>query len=142
VLTKHFGTHEPEKIRIWARVAVMRITSVSNKHLDEIVKFLDSPKAEARSNAAQSLAFIGREAKTKTRDLMKTLSDKDPEVVVWGCVALSYMEDEAQQALPALKQLSQQHKNEGVRKAAEEAIQRITEGGKGRDNEKPKREKK
>jgi HEAT repeat protein len=136
-LANHFGAKEPEKIRIWARVALMRITSVSEKHLGEIAKFLDSPKLEARVNAAQAFAFIGTAAKTKVPELNKALDDKEPEVIVWSCNALSLMGTAAQPALPKLKQLMQD-RNEAVKKAAEEAIHRISEPGK-EPEEKPKR---
>jgi hypothetical protein len=48
------------------------------------------------------------------------------------------MGNAAQSALPKLKQLTQDQ-NEGVRKAADEAMKRISEGSKEPELEKPKK---
>jgi HEAT repeat protein len=115
---------QPDKVHIWARVAIMRIEKVSEQHLVVIAKYLKSPKVESRIHAARAFATIGPDASTRVQDLVDALSDKDPTMLFWTCAALAQMGDKAQKAIPALQGLVN-HPDESVRKQAKDAIDAI-----------------
>jgi HEAT repeat protein len=115
---------QPDKVHIWARVAIMRIEKPSKQHLVVIAKYLKSPKLESRIHAARAFAAIGPDAATEVQDLIDALSDKDSTMLFWTCAALAQMGDKAQKAIPALQGLVN-HPDEGVRKAAKDAIDAI-----------------
>jgi HEAT repeat protein len=118
--------HQPDKVHIWARVAIMRIEKVSEQHLLAIAKYLRSPKLETRIHAARAFDTIGPEAKSRIEDLVDALSDKDPMMLYWTCEALGRMGSLAQKAIPVLQKLLS-HPNDGVKAAAKSAITAIME---------------
>ena len=117
------GKQQRETVPIWARVAIMRVddAGVSEGHLLAIAKSLKSPDMQARVHAARALATIGYGAKSRVADLADALNDKEPEVTVWACAALSTMREAAKPAASKLKELKQ-HTNDAVRRAAEQAL--------------------
>lgn len=117
-------TDKNEKVAIWARVAVMRITKVSEKDLAAIAKLLHSPRPEARINAAQALGTVGMEAKAHVADLVDALEDKDPEVVFWCCVALGQIKEGGDRVVAALKPLMQ-NPDPKIQAAAKEAVEKM-----------------
>jgi HEAT repeat protein len=120
---------QPDKVQIWAHVAIMRIESVSEQHLIVIAKFLKSRKLDTRIHAARAFATIGPEAKSYLDPLVDALEDKEPTMLVWVCSALAQMGEEAQKnkrVIPVLQKLLG-HSEESVRRAAKDAIDAIME---------------
>jgi HEAT repeat protein len=115
---------QPDKVQIWARVTIMRIENVSEKHLGIVAKYLKNPKVETRIHAARAFAAIGPDAKAHIDDLVDALADKDATMLYWTCMALGQMGDVAQRAIPALQKLLS-HPDPDVRKAAQDAINAI-----------------
>jgi HEAT repeat protein len=118
------ASRQPDKVYIWARVAIMRIEKVSEQHLSVVAKYLKSPKLESRVHAARAFATMGPEASTHVDDLVDALNDKEPTMLVWTCAALGQMGDKARKAIPALQKLLN-HPDESVRRAAKDAIDAI-----------------
>jgi HEAT repeat protein len=113
-------------VQIWSRVAVMRLDKVSPHYLQPITKLLKDPDVRVRVHAARAFAIMGKDAKSAVRDLIDALNDKDPDVLVWVCIALGEMRDAAQEALPKLEELTN-HQEQRVKQAASEAIAKIKE---------------
>jgi HEAT repeat protein len=113
-------------VQIWARVAIMRLEKVSAQYLQPIAKYLKDPEPRVRINAARAFYIMGQDAKSSVKDLIYALDDKDPDVVVWVCMALGEMRSAAKEALPKLEEMvnSQEPK---VRQAASDAIYKIKE---------------
>jgi HEAT repeat protein len=118
--------HQPDKVHIWAYVAIMRIEKVSEQYLVILAKFLRNPKLETRTHAARAFATIGPEGKSRIEDLVDALSDKDPTMLYWTCQALAQMGDLAQKAIPQLQKLLT-HTDPTVRTAAQDALNAIME---------------
>jgi HEAT repeat protein len=139
---------EPAKVAIWAHVALLRIAErisgdkvsdkVWEKHLSEIAGFLKSRDYQSRVQAAHAFATIGREARSRIKDLMDALDDKEPNVLVFVCIALGEMGDAAERAVPALNRMKE-HENEAVREAAKEAVTKITQKVKAEEPVPPKK---
>jgi HEAT repeat protein len=123
-------THDKSKdgkiVDIWARVAIMRLDKVSSKHLTPIATLLKDPDMRVRMNAARAFAIMGKDAKANVRDLGYALDDKEPDVVIWVCIALGEMHDAGQEVLPKLESLKD-HQDPRVKQAAAEAIEKIKE---------------
>jgi HEAT repeat protein len=117
---------QPDKIAIWARVALMRIGKVSETHLVAIAKFLKSKKLDSRVHAARALGAIGPSAGSRADDLVQALDDKEPEVLVWSSNALGNLRQHSKDAVPKLTQLTS-HADPLVKIAAQEAIDMIKE---------------
>jgi HEAT repeat protein len=113
-------------VQIWARVAIMRLEKVSSQYLQPIVKFLKDPEPRVRVNAARAFAIMGQDAKAGVKDLIYALDDKEPDVLVWVCIALGEMRGAAQEALPKLEELAN-HQDARVKQAASEAVYKIKE---------------
>jgi HEAT repeat protein len=111
-------------VKIWARMAVMRMDKVTDTHVKAIGAQLKNSDPEVRVHAARALATIGPEAKGQISNLMAQLDDKDLQVVYWVIVALAQMGDAAMPALSALEKFKGD-KDEAIRRAAEEAIEKI-----------------
>jgi HEAT repeat protein len=117
--------HDKNKIvQIWSRVALMRLDKVSAQHLEPIAKLLKDPDMRVRMNAARAFAIMGKDAKTNQKDLVYALDDKEPDVLVWVCIALGQMREAAQEALPKLQALTE-HQDGRVKQAATEALGNI-----------------
>jgi HEAT repeat protein len=121
-------THDKSKdgkvVDIWARVAIMRLDKVSPHHLAPIAKYLKDPDMRVRMNAARAFAIMGKDAKANVRDLTYALDDKEPDVLVWVCIALGEMRDAAQEALSKLEGFNE-HQDPRVKQAAADAIGKI-----------------
>jgi HEAT repeat protein len=121
-------THDKSKdgkvVEIWARVGVMRLDKVSEHHLTPIAKYLKDPDMRVRMNAARAFVIMGKDAKAHVRDVSYALDDKEPDVLIWVCLALGEMHDAAQEALPKLESLNE-HQDARVKQAAAEAIGKI-----------------
>jgi HEAT repeat protein len=118
-------TQDKSKIvRIWSRVALMRLDKVSSHYLEPIAKLLKDPDMRVRMNAARAFAIMGKDAKANVRDLVYALDDKEPDVLVWVCIALGQMRDAGQEALTKLEGLAQ-NQDPRVKQAAAEAIGNI-----------------
>jgi len=128
---------------IWARVAWMRInpqtTKVAEatprgssekadkyeKHLVAIAKYLKNPDYQTRVAAAQALAYVGRDAKSRTADLIDVVeSEKEPQVLGYAVIALGLIGPYAAPAVPSLQKIKD-FPSEGVRKAVTEALAKI-----------------
>jgi HEAT repeat protein len=117
--------HDKSKVvTIWARVAVMRLDKVSQQHLAPIAQLLKDKDLRVRVHAARAFAIMGQDAKSSVKDLISALDDKEPDVLVWDCIALGEMRDAGQEALPKLEGLSG-HQDPRVKQAASEAIGKI-----------------
>lgn len=111
-------------VKIWARVALMRMDKVVDSYVKEIGKMLKQSDPELRIHSARALATIGSEAKTQVPYLVSQLDDKDLQVLYWVIVALAQMGQDAASALTPLTEL-RSHKDESIKRAAEEAIEKI-----------------
>ena len=111
-------------VQIWSRVALMRLDKVSAQHLEPIARLLKDPDQRVRVNAARAFVIMGKDAKANVRDLTYALDDKEPDVLVWVCVALGQMRDAGQEALPKLEKLAE-HQDPRVKQAAADAIGNI-----------------
>lgn len=111
-------------VKIWARMALMRMDKVTDTHLKAIAAFLKNSDPEVRIHAARALATIGPDAKAQVSTLMTQLDDNDLTALYWVIVALAQMGDAALPAVPALTQL-RNHKDEAIKRAADEAVEKI-----------------
>jgi HEAT repeat protein len=116
--------HNNKVVEIWARVAIMRLDKVSPHHLVPVARFLKDPDMRVRLHAARAFAIMGKDAKANVKDLIYCLDDKEPDVLVWVCLALGEMRDAGQEALPKLQGLTE-HEDARVKQAAAEAIGKI-----------------
>jgi HEAT repeat protein len=123
-LEAHVSHDKSKIVQIWARVALMRLDKVSAHYLEPIAKLLKDPDMRVRMNAARAFAIMGKDAKGNVRDLVYALDDKEPEVLVWVCLALGEMRDAGQEALTKLEALAE-HQDARVKHAAAEAIGKI-----------------
>jgi HEAT repeat protein len=118
-------THDKSKVvEIWAHVGIMRLDKVSSHHLAPIAKLLKDPDMRVRMNAARAFAIMGQDAKGNIKDLIYALDDKEPDVLVWVCMALGEMRNAGQEALPKLEAFNE-HQDPRVKQAAAEAIGKI-----------------
>jgi HEAT repeat protein len=115
---------EHEKVRIWARVCIMRISSVSEEHLVAIARYLRSEKADVRIESARALATVGKDAKSRKDDLCEALKDKEAEVRAWSASALGSMGKDVKECAPAL-QILKNDQDPVVRQAAIDALDKI-----------------
>ena len=77
-----------------------------------------------RVNAARAIAIMGKDAKAVIKDLIEALADKEPDVLVWVCIALGEMREAGQEAVPKLEGLID-HQDPRVKQAAADAIGKI-----------------
>jgi HEAT repeat protein len=130
---------EPKRVQIWARVALMRIqppgANAAQKFMDtqlkDICKHLKDRDLETRVNAARAIAAVGPIAKKRVPDLIDALQDRESEMLVWTCIALSVMEDAAAPAYAELKRL-EQFPDPAVQNAAKSALLKIGNKAAGR----------
>lgn len=93
--------------------------------LVKILKDKDAP-LHLRISAALAIGNLRGFGKSGLKDLVEMLGNKDREMVIGAIAGLAQMGETAKAALPDLKKLSS-HKDEGVRKSAEQAIKILTE---------------
>ena len=118
-----------KRIAIWAHVALGRLENKeepSSVHLLAIAKHFKDKDFEVRTNAMRAICYMRRGAFPIFDQVLPMLEDKDPVMVGWTCIALGEFGPKAAAAIPSLKKLAT-HTDEGVRKAAAEAIKKIDE---------------
>jgi HEAT repeat protein len=146
-LTYLIARDKQPRVAIWARVAWLRINPLTTKvvesgarssaektdkheeYLAAIGKYLRNPDYQVRLTAAQALAVIGRDAKSRIPDLIDLLeNEKEPQILGPAIVAVGMIGPAGgDKALPSLKKL-QNFPSEGVRNAVTEAINKIQGG--------------
>ena len=119
-------TKQPERIQIWARIGIMRVTNdISESQLVGIAKHFKSRKVEARIHAARAIGAIGPKAKSRLNDLIEELDgEKDNEVLLWVIFAVGNMKSEGE---PARKFL-EKHRDDSdpiIKAAVEEALKKL-----------------
>lgn len=124
ILQQLLNNDRDQIVKIWARMALMRMDKVHDGHLKIIGGLLKNSDPDVRIHAARALATIGPDAKGQVPYLMAQLDDKDLTVVYWVIVALAQMGDASLPALTSLAELSK-HKDQAIKRAAEEAIDKI-----------------
>jgi len=114
--------------KMWLRVLLMRTDLTTVKaNMPLIVKEMSN--AKLRTNAAECIGMMGREAKVALPELQSGVNSVDaPENLpfVYMCIwALGQLEGDA---LPALEDIKkwQNHKDEAIKSAVREAVKRIT----------------
>jgi HEAT repeat protein len=123
---------ENKRVRMWARVAMMRIDDDKNpekkyeKELPQISILLKDKDMGTRVHAARALAFMGDKAKSQIPELVEALDDKESQVVVQVLIALGAMKSAAERATSAIKRMLQ-HPDPAVKQAANNALNEIGE---------------
>ncbi len=135
------------RAQIWARVAWMRMNPLTTKvaqtvsrggaedksdkyekHLVAIAKYLKTPDYQTRLTAAQAMAVVGRDAKSRLPELIDVVEkENEPMVLGYAVLALGEMGAYAKEAAPSLKK-RQTFPSKGVQDAIKDALQKI-EGG-------------
>jgi hypothetical protein len=124
---------EADKVEIWAHVCLIDQKGGSLQDLAEITKFLKSKNPESRENAARALAtlaYLKMDILSQLEQMVAALEDKDnlkdnPAVIIWICVALAKLGDDAKSALLTLQKL-ENSTNPDIKAAAKEAIDGVT----------------
>jgi HEAT repeat protein len=131
------NSRQAPKVAIWAQVGLWMLdrgtqgqnvpAKTGQQHLATIARFLKNNDLQAREHAVRALGVIGPEAGSHVPDLIDVLEDKNSDIVVLACMALSSMAEVAKEALPVLERMSHRHSNPKVREAARQAIETIKE---------------
>lgn len=117
-----------EVLAIWARLCYMRLNGGSEIQYTAIAKHLHSSNPDARSEACRAFAIIGVDAKSKTKEIINHIDDKDPVTAIWACAAVAQMGDAGMAAIPKLKKLAESTDDkldDGVKLAARQAAERL-----------------
>lgn len=113
---------------IWAYVALLALKDeISEKNLTDLAELM-KPKYEVpvRTQAAQALGTMKSRAKSRVKELMAALDDKETTVVTAAAWALGNIGSGADKAVPALEELSKRKGvDEFVKTTAEEAVKKI-----------------
>lgn len=98
---------------------------VADKDLAAIAKLFTAKEMQTRCQAMQTLGLLG--AKAHVSDLIAVLEgkEKDPAEMMYAMEALARIGKDAEKAVPVLTKLKE-HKDEEVKRAAEEALAQIT----------------
>jgi HEAT repeat protein len=137
---------DPDKsVGIWARVCLMRLETdrvkASDPNLRELMAMFKNPDQMVRIEAIQGIGTMGSEVKIAVPELMSVVDhDDDLTCKVNGIWALSQMGASAEELIPYLDKLKKTHREEIIRKAAEEALNTLT--GKKEEEKKEKEAKK
>jgi HEAT repeat protein len=122
------GRNTDSVLKIWAHVALLRMTYVAErtdkgteKHIDAITKMLTSTDLTTRVQACQALGLMGPEAKHATPNLIEALKHDDPTTRVWAAGALGAIHEHDKTCVPALVAALGDAKPE-VRAAAAQAL--------------------
>jgi HEAT repeat protein len=118
-------TKDPNKIvSIWAHMLLMRIDRVAETNLAAIAKNLKSQEATVRAHAARALGTVGQEAKSRIPELADALQEEQEAMplywICWATVEIG-KSDAPPRAVAAVSRLLQ-HRDPGVRRMAEEAL--------------------
>jgi HEAT repeat protein len=98
---------------------------VSQRHMELIARMLKDPDPQVRRHAASTLGAFGPEARSQVLALTEALQDEDTATVVYAITALWDIGPAAESAIPALTVVARNHKDEGVREAAEKALKAL-----------------
>jgi HEAT repeat protein len=141
---QHLYNDRHEVLAIWAHLCAMRITAITEDHLNAIAKHLKSSRASGRAEACKAFAIVGKQAAGKppetrnrnsdknkepkelnarNRDLIKCLDDKDAVTAIWACAAVGQLE--LLTAVPKLRTVASSNPDEAVRQAANQALSRL-----------------
>jgi HEAT repeat protein len=92
-----------KSISLWSHVALMAMDEkVTEKSLQAILRLLHSPESDIRKQVLLALEAIGPRAHSCVPDVLETLDDKDPAVVVAACAALGRLGDHSPKVTDAL----------------------------------------
>lgn len=108
-------------------LGIMVQTTDSAVALGEVEGALQDPELAARAQAAQTLGKLGKKAKGSIPKLTACLKDKEPTMVYTVLAALAQLGATAESALPDIKEVAANHKEDSIKKAATEAIRIINE---------------
>jgi HEAT repeat protein len=116
---------EDTTVRIWAQLAVMRMTKIEQKRLAFLGKQLDDQLLGVRCQAAKALGMIGPDARSQLHQLTRALKDKEGLMVLWTIWALGQMGNKAMAAVPALERLAKETKDKGLQQVIKETVEVI-----------------
>jgi HEAT repeat protein len=108
-------------------LGIMAQTTDSAVALGEVEAALQDPELAARIQAAQTLGKLGKKAKGSIPKLTACLKDKETPMVYTVVASLAQLGATAETALPDLKEVATNHKEDNIKKAATEAIKIINE---------------
>lgn len=108
-------------------LGIMVQTTDSAVALGEVEGALQDSELAARVQAAQTLGKLGKKAKGSIPKLTACLKDKEPTMVYSALAALAQLGATAESALPDIKEVAANHKEDSIKKAATEAIRIINE---------------
>jgi HEAT repeat protein len=117
-------TRQDKVVIIWIHVLLIRNDKVSENHLSAIGQLLRNADPLVRNSAAQALATLGPQARSRIPDLIAVLDDKDLGVVASAMNALVQLQA-GEPAVAALNRLAE-GKDEVRQKMAGEAIKALT----------------
>ncbi|HKB35365.1 MAG TPA: HEAT repeat domain-containing protein [Gemmataceae bacterium] len=98
---------DPQKIiQIWARVSLMKVDGVDDKHIAGILEHIRGKDATCKVEAIRALGFVGPKAmKQAYKEIVELLNDKDQGLVANAAWALGEWGEAAEDALPALEKV-------------------------------------
>lgn len=123
------GGRETDPVqKLWLRVLLMRLDpSTIKANMPILIKELSNPKL--RSNAAECLGLLGKEAKVALPELQKGVNLPDvPENLPFVCMCMWSVSQLEGDALPVLEDIKKwlNHKDQTVKNFAQDAVNRIT----------------
>jgi len=124
-LAQQLAVERDQSVVVCMHLAAARIGDPVEPHLQAVAKLLKTGKESARTQAAAVLGDFGAKAKGQVPDLILALKDEDPQVVATSCWALGQIGSAAANAVPFLTDLIEKQKDEGVRQAAKDALEKI-----------------
>jgi HEAT repeat protein len=91
-------------LAIWAYAALVSMEGSKKEetYLRKLIPFLKSADLEARCNAAQALAAVGKKSRPFIPHLLPLLEDRQPMAVYAGCVALAQIGDPRPEVIDGL----------------------------------------
>lgn len=123
------GLFEQEEVR-YNRSALTAALGFIGKNKPELVvpvlrKLLTDDETMVRINAAEGLGYLASQATTALPGLIQALRDRDHVVRLESAKALGLIGLDATDCIKALQRSAQHDEAEGVRLAAQEAIERL-----------------
>jgi hypothetical protein len=111
---------------IWMHMALMKINDVQEAELKAVAKFLKDKDAAVREQAASALGMLGKDARPVISDLLETLQDKVPEVVLAAGTALVNSGSRSERILEALKEVRERKDSpETLKKAVTQLLDKM-----------------
>jgi len=126
-LTLVISGRDPQA-EIWARVAMIGFNpQLISMHTTAILKRLKDGNFPTRMSAVRAVAMIGPAAREAVPELVGFLSDRNPEMVISACMALTSLGPEGARAADALRQLlGRNDLTPDLRQAASIALDAVT----------------